>query len=43
MMTPLCEKGDLLAAVVPDKGVGEDNAKRWFRQIFLGLGYMHGK
>ncbi|CAM9229064.1 unnamed protein product [Scytosiphon promiscuus] len=43
VMTPFCETGDLLKCVVPGKGTGEDKARRWFRQIFLGLGYMNSK
>lgn len=43
VVTPFCEGGDLLKMVVPDEGTGEQQAKRWFRQIFLALGYVHGK
>lgn len=43
VMTPFYGRGDLLKSVVQGVGMGEDNARRWFRQIFLGLGYMHAK
>lgn len=43
VVTPYCGGGDLLKMVVPGEGTGEAHARKWFRQILLGLAYVHGK
>ena len=43
VVTPYCGGGDLLKMVVPEVGTGEEQARHWFRQIFLGLAYVHSK
>lgn len=43
VVTPYCGGGDLLKMVVPGEGTGEKQARKWFRQILLGLAYVHGK
>lgn len=43
MVTPYFSGGDLLKSVVPQEGTGEAKARRWFRQILLGIGYIHSK
>lgn len=43
VVTPFCAGGDLLKSVVPMEGTGEARARRWFRQILLGLAYIHRK
>lgn len=40
VVTPFYMGGDLLSWVELH-GTGEDNARRWFRQILLGLAYIH--
>ncbi|CAB1113601.1 unnamed protein product [Ectocarpus sp. CCAP 1310/34] len=40
VVTPFCNEGDLLSWVEVD-GIGEDKARRWFRQILLGLAHIH--
>ncbi|CAM9670311.1 unnamed protein product [Ectocarpus sp. 8 AP-2014] len=40
VVTPFYKGGDLLSQVELH-GTGEDNARRWFRQILLGLAYIH--
>lgn len=42
-MIPFYSGGDLLKTVVPNEGMGEPNAVKWFRQILLGLAYVHSK
>lgn len=43
VVTPYCGGGDLLKMVVPGEGTGEEQARKWFRQVLLGLAYVHGK
>lgn len=43
VVTPYCGGGDLLKMVVPGEGTGEPQARKWFRQVLLGLAYVHGK
>eukprot|EP00752_Nemacystus_decipiens_P009834 g8773.t1 len=43
VVIPFYSGGDLLSAVVPNEGMGEPNAARWFRQVLLGLAYVHSK
>lgn len=43
IVTPWCDRGNLLHHFVDDEGIGEDKARMWFRQILFALGFMHGK
>lgn len=42
LVTPLSGGGTLLQNI-NWLGIEEDLAKRWFQQILLGMGYIHGK
>lgn len=43
MVTPFYGGGNLLSRVVPDVGMNEALARKWFRQVLLGLGFIHSK
>ncbi|CAN0136328.1 unnamed protein product [Laminaria digitata] len=43
VITPLCEGGDLLKHVVVGYGLEDRLMRIWFRQILLGLAYIHSK
>eukprot|EP00903_Cladosiphon_okamuranus_P011493 g10825.t1 len=43
VVTPYCGGGDLLKMVTPEVGTGVAAARKWFRQILLGLAYVHSK
>lgn len=43
VVIPFYSGGDLLKRVVPNQGTGETKAVTWFRQILLGLAYVHSK
>lgn len=42
-MTPLYGGGTLLQSIDHVLGMDEVLARRWFRQILLGMGHIHGK
>ncbi|CAM9461743.1 unnamed protein product [Ascophyllum nodosum] len=41
VVTPFCSGGDLLAKVNPNDGIEEPLVQTWFKQIFIGVGYIH--
>ncbi|CAM9452519.1 unnamed protein product [Laminaria digitata] len=43
LVTPLHGRGNLLQNIDNGLGIGEHLARRWFQQILLGIGHIHGK